>query len=232
MTKKKITVALDGHASTGKSTLAKAIAKTLGYTYIDSGAMYRAVAYFVLQNKLTNPDGLPDADALASKIDTLQIDFRPISGMETPVIHLNGQCIESEIRNMEVSKMVSEVAVLGFVRRALVRQQQEMGKSGGVVMDGRDIGTVVFPNAELKIYMTASPEIRAQRRFAELEAKGQQVTFEEILQNVNHRDHLDATRAESPLKPASDSRLLDNSHMSREEQLDIALAWAKEVMHK
>jgi CMP/dCMP kinase len=163
MPNKRITIALDGHSSTGKSTLAKALAHNLDYTYIDTGAMYRAVAYLVRQHQLLLANGTPDADALRKLLPTITIDFRNAPGHQTPVVHLNGLCIEPEIRTMEVSNLVSHVATLDFVREALVKQQQEMGKAGGVVMDGRDIGTVVFPKAELKIFMTASSDIRAKK---------------------------------------------------------------------
>jgi cytidylate kinase len=232
MSNKRITIALDGHSSTGKSTLAKALAHNLDYTYIDTGAMYRAVAYLVHRHHLLLPNGKPDRDALKKLLPSNTIDFRSAPGYQMPVVHLNGLCIEPEIRTMEVSNLVSHVATLDFVREALVKQQQEMGKAGGVVMDGRDIGTVVFPKAELKIFMTASSEIRAKRRWEELRDTQPHVTYQEVLENVTSRDHIDSTRDVSPLRQAPDARVLDNSHMTREAQLQTALDWAKAVISK
>ncbi|MCL1943498.1 MAG: (d)CMP kinase [Candidatus Azobacteroides sp.] len=214
---KKITIAIDGFSSCGKSTMAKYLAKKTGYIYIDTGAMYRAVTLFCIQNGWIK-NGLPDEEKLREQIETIHITFvlNPDTGL--PETYLNGKNVEREIRSMSVSDLVSPVSAIGFVRKAMVKQQQEMGKSKGVVLDGRDIGTVVFPDAELKIFMTASPEIRAQRRYDELKGKGEDVCFEEILENVKKRDHIDQTRAESPLQKAGDAIVLDNTNLNVEEQ--------------
>ena len=214
---KKIIIAIDGVSSTGKSTMAKDLAKELGYTYIDTGAMYRAVTLYSLQQKLQEAMG--DID--------ISFRFNPETGR--PDTYLNGVKVEKEIRGMEVANRVSPIAALGFVRRAMVAKQQEMGKAKGIVMDGRDIGTVVFPDAELKIYVTASPEVRAQRRLDELKAKGEAASFEEVLENVKTRDHIDMTRAESPLRKADDALELDNSHMTIAEQKAWLLEQYKKV---
>lgn len=213
-----IIVAIDGHSSCGKSTVAKEIAAKFNLTYIDTGAMYRAVTYYALQNGIIQ-EGLIDTDKLASFIDNIHIQLKRDSLSGNVVTYLNGENVESAIRSLEVSNHVSGISALSFVRKRLVQLQQEMGQQGGVVLDGRDIGTVVFPNAELKIFMTASPEIRAKRRFDEMIQKGEQVDFESVLQNVISRDHIDSTRAESPLKKADDAQVLDNSHLTREDQL-------------
>lgn len=213
-----IIVAIDGHSSCGKSTVAKEIAAKFNLTYIDTGAMYRAVTYYALQNGIIQ-EGLIDTDKLASSIDNIHIQLKRDSLSGNVVTYLNGENVESAIRSLEVSNHVSGISALSFVRKRLVQLQQEMGQQGGVVLDGRDIGTVVFPNAELKIFMTASPEIRAKRRFDEMIQKGEQVDFESVLQNVISRDHIDSTRAESPLKKADDAQVLDNSHLTREDQL-------------
>lgn len=214
---KKIVIAIDGHSSSGKSTMAKDLAKEIGYTYIDTGAMYRAVTLYSLQHGFFDGDKIKE-DELESVIDNIDITFRfnPTTGRADT--YLNGVNVEQEIRGMEVSNHVSPVAALGFVRRALVAKQQEMGKAKGIVMDGRDIGTVVFPDAELKLFVTASPEVRAQRRVDELVAKGMPASYDEVLENVKRRDHIDSTRAESPLRQADDALVLDNSNMSIEEQ--------------
>jgi cytidylate kinase len=214
---KKIIIAIDGHSSSGKSTMAKNLAKKIGYTYIDSGAMYRAVTLFCLRNGLIT-DGKVDEEALKKGLPSLDISFRPNAATCRPDTLLNGEVIEKEIRGMSVSENVSTIATLGFVRRALVEKQQAMGVNKGVVMDGRDIGTVVFPKAELKIFVTASPEVRAQRRVDELNAKGQPASYEEVLANVKKRDFIDSTRSDSPLRKADDAKLLDNSDMSPEQQ--------------
>ncbi len=213
-----IIVAIDGHSSCGKSTVAKEIAAKFNLTYIDTGAMYRVVTYYALQNGIIQ-EGLIDTDKLASSIDNIHIQLKRDSLSGNVVTYLNGENVESAIRSLEVSNHVSGISALSFVRKRLVQLQQEMGQQGGVVLDGRDIGTVVFPNAELKIFMTASPEIRAKRRFDEMIQKGEQVDFESVLQNVISRDHIDSTRAESPLKKADDAQVLDNSHLTREDQL-------------
>ena len=214
---KKIIIAIDGHSSSGKSTMAKNLAKKIGYTYIDSGAMYRAVTLCCLRNGLIT-DGKVDEEALKKGLPSLDISFRPNAATGRPDTLLNGEVIEKEIRGMSVSENVSTIATLGFVRRALVEKQQAMGVNKGVVMDGRDIGTVVFPKAELKIFVTASPEVRAQRRVDELNAKGQPASYEEVLANVKKRDFIDSTRSDSPLRKADDAKLLDNSDMSPEQQ--------------
>lgn len=215
----KIIIAIDGHSSCGKSTLAKDLSRMLQLTYIDTGAMYRAVTLFALRNNLI-VNGVVDAPALQSRIGEISIELikNPITTkVET---HLNGENVENEIRTLEVSSHVSAVSTLAFVRKRLVELQQQMGEKGGIVMDGRDIGTVVFPNADLKLFMTASPEIRAKRRFDEMIQKGEEVTFDEILENVKTRDHIDSTRTESPLKKADDALVLDNSHITPQQQLD------------
>ena len=214
---KKITIAIDGYSSCGKSTMAKDLAREIGYIYIDSGAMYRAVTLFCLENHLFTEEGI-DREALEKRMSEINISFQLNPETQRPVTYLNGANVEERIRTMEVSSHVSPVAALGFVREAMVRLQQEMGKAKGIVMDGRDIGTVVFPDAELKIFVTASAEIRAQRRYDELTAKGQEVSFEEILKNVKERDYIDQNRAVSPLRQAEDAILLDNSHLTIEEQ--------------
>ena len=214
---KKITIAIDGYSSCGKSTMAKDLAREIGYIYIDSGAMYRAVTLFCLENHLFTEEGI-DREALEKRMSEINISFQLNPETQRPVTYLNGANVEERIRTMEVSSHVSPVAALGFVREAMVRLQQEMGKAKGIVMDGRDISTVVFPDAELKIFVTASAEIRAQRRYDELTAKGQEVSFEEILKNVKERDYIDQNRAVSPLRQAEDAILLDNSHLTIEEQ--------------
>jgi cytidylate kinase len=214
---KKIIIAIDGHSSSGKSTMAKELAKTIGYVYIDTGAMYRAVTLYCLRNGLFEGDTLA-VERLRSAIDSIRISFKLNPQTGRPDTCLNGEIVEREIRSMEVSNKVSPVSTLAFVRKAMVAQQQAMGKDKGIVMDGRDIGTVVFPQAELKIFVTASPEVRAERRLEELLAGGEQATFEEVYQNVVTRDHIDSTREESPLKQAADAIVLDNSAMSIEEQ--------------
>lgn len=219
MERKRIIIAIDGFSSTGKSTMAKALARRIGYAYIDTGAMYRAVTLFALDNGLTNGDGTVNETALTARLGEIAITFNvnPTTGQSET--YLNGQCVEREIRSMRVSSMVSQVAKIAAVRRALVAQQQAMGRSKGIVMDGRDIGTVVFPDAEMKVYVTASAETRAHRRHDELVAKGDtSTTYEEVLHNVMERDRIDTTRAESPLRKADDAYTLDNSHMTIAEQ--------------
>ena len=224
MASQKIIIAIDGFSSCGKSTLAKAMAKNLEYVFIDTGAMYRAVALFFLRAGIDFDNTLDIADAL-NKI-TLQFKYNPATLQSD--MYLNEENVEQEIREMRVSQKVSEVAAIALVRDFAVAQQQAMGESKGIVMDGRDIGTVVFPKAELKIFVTASPEIRVQRRFLELSAKNPAITVEEIAENLQHRDLIDTTREHSPLKQADDALVLDNSNISREEQLTIALQWAQE----
>ncbi|MDD4513934.1 (d)CMP kinase [Massilibacteroides sp.] len=214
---KKIVIAIDGFSSCGKSTMAKDLAKEIGYTYIDTGAMYRAVTLYSLENGII-ADNKIDGERLKSEIDKIKIGFKNNPNTGKPETYLNEINVETEIRKMEVANWVSPIATIGFVRHALVALQQKMGKEKGIVMDGRDIGTVVFPNAELKIFVTASPEIRAQRRVDELKSKGEKVSFEEVLENVKTRDHIDSTRKESPLKQAPDAIVLDNSEMTIAEQ--------------
>ena len=214
---KKITIAIDGYSSCGKSTMAKDLAREIGYIYIDSGAMYRAVTLYCLDNGIFTEAGI-DVERLKKEILNLSISFQLNPETQRPITCLNGVNVEDRIRTMEVSSHVSPIAALGFVREELVKQQQEMGKAKGIVMDGRDIGTVVFPDAELKIFVTASAEIRAQRRYDELRAKGQEASYEEILANVKERDHIDMNREVSPLRQAADAILLDNSQLTIEEQ--------------
>ena len=214
---KKITIAIDGYSSCGKSTMAKDLAREIGYIYIDSGAMYRAVTLYCLDKGIFTEAGI-DVERLKKEILNLSISFQLNPETQRPITCLNGVNVEDRIRTMEVSSHVSPIAALGFVREALVKQQQEMGKAKGIVMDGRDIGTVVFPDAELKIFVTASAEIRAQRRYDELRAKGQEASYEEILANVKERDHIDMNREVSPLRQAADAILLDNSQLTIEEQ--------------
>jgi cytidylate kinase len=221
---KKITIAIDGFSSTGKSTLAKQLAQQLGYIYVDTGAMYRAVTLYAMQHGFVSPNHL-DAEGVTANLDKITLHFVFNSELGYGEMYLNGVNVEREIRTLEVSSLVSKVAEISSVRAKLVEQQQAMGKEKGVVMDGRDIGTVVFPDAALKIYMTASPATRAQRRFAELQAKGDSVTYEEVLQNVNQRDYIDTHRADSPLVKADDAIELDNSNLGREEQLQLVLEW-------
>jgi cytidylate kinase len=214
---KKITIAIDGYSSCGKSTMAKDLAREIGYIYIDSGAMYRAVTLYSLRHGFFTPQGI-DEEALRQALPNVHISFQLNPETGRPMTYLNGENVENEIRTMEVSGHVSPIAALGFVREALVSQQQAMGREKGIVMDGRDIGTVVFPDAELKVFVTASPQIRAQRRYDELKAKGQEASFEEILHNVEERDRIDRSRAVSPLRQAEDALLLDNSHLTIAEQ--------------
>ena len=214
---KKITIAIDGYSSCGKSTMAKDLAREVGYIYIDSGAMYRAVTLYCLENGLFTNEGI-DTERLEAAMPDICISFELDPQTQRPITFLNGQNVEDRIRTMEVSNHVSPVAALPFVRKALVNLQQDMGRAKGIVMDGRDIGTAVFPDAELKIFVIASAEIRAQRRYDELKAKGQEVSFEEILTNVKERDYIDQNREVSPLRQAEDALLLDNSNLTIAEQ--------------
>ncbi len=220
---KKIVIAIDGHSSSGKSTMAKELAQEIGYVYIDTGAMYRAVTLYALRQGYIQGNSINEK-ALEADMPRLSITFQSNPGTGKSDTFLNGEDVEKEIRGMEVANKVSLVASLGFVRKAMVAQQQAMGKEKGIVMDGRDIGTVVFPHAELKLFITASPEVRAQRRVDELLAKGEKVSYEEVLENVKKRDFIDSTREESPLRKADDAIVLDNSNMSRAEQK----AWLRE----
>lgn len=218
MDKKRIIIAIDGHSSCGKSTFAKAIAARLGYIFIDTGAMYRAVTLYALENGAI-VNGIVDEERVEAMLGDIDIDFRFNAERGASDIYVNGDLVEGKIRTIEVSNCVSPVSSIGAVRHKLVAIQQQMGRKGGVVMDGRDIGTVVFPDAELKIYMTADAMVRAARRFKELTAKGDNVTLEQIYDNVVSRDKADMTRAISPLRKAEDAIVLDNSHMSVEEQM-------------
>ena len=224
---KKITIAIDGFSSCGKSTMAKDLAREVGYIYIDSGAMYRAVTLYSIENGIFDGDVI-DTEKLKKAIKDIQISFRPNPETGRPDTYLNGVNVENKIRTMGVSSKVSPISALDCVREAMVAQQQAMGKEKGIVMDGRDIGTTVFPDAELKIFVTATPEIRAQRRFDELKAKGQEGSFEEILENVKQRDYIDQHREVSPLRKADDALLLDNSNLSIEQQKE----WLSEQFGK
>ena len=214
---KKITIAIDGHSSCGKSTMAKDLAREVGYVYVDTGAMYRSVTLFALRNGLFTADGI-DEETLRQRMPEIKISFKFNAETGRPDTYLHGELVEQEIRTMEVSNHVSPIATLGFVREAMVAQQQQMGKDKGVVMDGRDIGTVVFPDAELKVFVTASAEVRAQRRYDELKGKGMEADYDEILKNVQERDYIDSHREVSPLKKADDAIELDNSNMTIAEQ--------------
>lgn len=224
---KKIVIAIDGFSSCGKSTMAKDLAREIGYTYIDSGAMYRAVTLYSIQQGFFDGNAL-DADKLKAAIQGIVISmrFNPVTGR--PDTYLNGVNVEKEIRTMEVASRVSLVAALPFVRHAMVPQQQKMGEEKGIVMDGRDVGTMVFPSAELKVFVTASPEVRARRRLDEMKAKGESASFEEVLENVKTRDHIDSTRTEGPLRQAEDALVLDNSDLTIAEQK----AWLQEQYNK
>ena len=228
---KKITIAIDGHSSCGKSTMAKKLAKELGYVYVDTGAMYRAITLYALRNNLMSAETKEiNVEALQNVIKDIKIT-QSVNAEGKVETYLNGECVEGEIRQMLVSSCVSPISALGFVREQLVACQQAMGENGGIVMDGRDIGTVVFPNAELKIFVTASAEVRAQRRLAELRGKGDETTtFEEVLKNVEERDYIDSHREVSPLRQADDAKVLDNSELSFEQQDAILLSWAKEAV--
>lgn len=215
---KKITIAIDGFSSCGKSTMAKDLAREVGYIYVDTGAMYRSVTLFALRHGMFAADGSVKTDALQQALPEISISFSLNATTGRPDTYLNGECVESEIRAMEVSSHVSVIAALPFVREKLVKEQQAMGREKGIVMDGRDIGTVVFPDAELKIFVTASAEVRAQRRFDELKGKGMEANYDDILKNVEERDYIDTHRATSPLTKAADAIELDNGHMTIAEQ--------------
>ena len=218
MNMKKITIAIDGHSSCGKSTMAKDLAREVGYIYVDTGAMYRSVTLFALRHELFNADGSIKEAELQAAMPDIHISFQLNEETGRPDTYLNGERVEDTIRTLEVSNHVSPIAALPFVREALVAQQQQMGRDGGVVMDGRDIGTVVFPNAELKVFVTASAQVRAQRRYDELKAKGMPADFDDILKNVEERDYIDSHREVAPLRQAEDALVLDNSNLTREEQ--------------
>ena len=220
---KKITIAIDGHSSCGKSTMAKDLAREVGYVYVDTGAMYRSVTLYALRKGLFLEDGNIDTAALEQEMPNISISFKFNPETGRPDTYLNGECVEQEIRSLEVSNHVSPVAAIPFVRTAMVAQQQQMGKDKGVVMDGRDIGTTVFPDAELKVFVTASARVRAQRRFDELKAKGMPADFDDILKNVKERDYIDSHREVSPLSKADDAIELDNSNMTIPEQKEWLL---------
>lgn len=220
---KKITIAIDGYSSCGKSTMAKDLARETGYIYVDTGAMYRSVTLYALRNGMFSAKGEIDGEALMNAMPQINISFRLNSETGRPDTYLNGELVEKDIRTMEVSARVSPIAALPFVRQALVAQQQQMGREKGIVMDGRDIGTVVFPDAEMKVFVTAAPEVRARRRYDELKAKGMPADYDDILKNVEERDYIDTHRETSPLRRAEDALLLDNSTMTIAEQK----AWLK-----
>lgn len=215
---KKITIAIDGHSSCGKSTMAKDLAQRVGYIYVDTGAMYRSVTLYALRHSMFEADGSINTEMLKEQLPHIVITFQLNAETGRPDTYLNGECVEQLIRSLEVSNHVSPIAALPFVREAMVAQQQQMGQGGGVVMDGRDIGTVVFPDAELKIFVTASAEVRAQRRYDELLQKGMPADYDDILKNVQERDYIDSHREVGPLRQAPDALLLDNSHMTIDEQ--------------
>lgn len=214
----KIIIAIDGHSSCGKSTMAKALAQQVGYIYVDSGAMYRAVTLFALRHQLFNADGSVKAEDLQARMSDVKVHFKLDPATNLPVTYLNEERVEDEIRTLEVSQHVSPIAALPFVREAMTAAQQAMGEEKGIVMDGRDIGTAVFPHAELKIFVTASAEVRAQRRYDELQTKGLPASYDDILKNVQERDYIDSHREVSPLRQAEDALVLDNSQLTREAQ--------------
>lgn len=223
----KIVIAIDGLSSCGKSTMAKSLARNIGYLYFDSGAMYRAVALFCIEEGLVNGQSI-DTEKLRNRMSDINITFEADPVTKASVTLLNGRNVEKEIRSLQVSRIVSLVAALDFVRTGLIDRQREMGKAKGIVMDGRDIGTTVFPDAEMKVFVTASAEVRAQRRYDEMTARGENADYNEILHNVQERDHIDQTREVSPLRKADDALLLDNSNMTREEQK----AWLMEQFNR
>jgi CMP/dCMP kinase len=226
---KKITIAIDGFSSTGKSTLAKELAKKLGYVYVDTGAMYRAVTLYAMQNKFID-DAFFDKEALINSLPAIKLEFKFNPDLGFAEMYLNGANVETAIRTLEVSGFVSKVAEISQVRKKLVQQQHEMGKNKAIVMDGRDIGTVVFPDAELKIFMTSGADTRAQRRFDELQQKGEDVTYENVLKNVMERDYIDTHRQDSPLVIANDAVEIDNSYLSRKEQFDLVLELVDDIL--
>ena len=228
---KKITIAIDGYSSCGKSTMAKDLARSIGYVYIDTGAMYRAVTLYAMRHGIIH-SGSIDADRLKAEMGNINISFKLNTETGMPDTYLNGELVEREIRTLEVSNNVSPIATLAFVRAAMVCQQQAMGREKGIVMDGRDIGTTVFPDAELKIFVTASPEVRAQRRYDELKSKGMPAEYNDILANVKERDYIDSHREVSPLRQAEDAIVLDNSHMTIPEQKEWLLTKYKETVEK
>ncbi len=229
---KKITIAIDGHSSCGKSTMAKDLAKEVGYIYVDTGAMYRTVTLYCMRNNLFDAQGDVLVDKLQAEMPNIKVSFKFNEETGRPDAYLNGELVEKVIRSIEVSNHVSKVAAIGFVREAMVDQQREMGKEKGIVMDGRDIGTTVFPDAELKIFVTASAEVRAKRRYDELQAKGMPADFDEILKNVQERDYIDSHREVSPLRQADDAILLDNSDMTIPEQKEWLRNKFNEIVNK
>ena len=229
---KKIVIAIDGYSSCGKSTMAKNLARQLGYVYVDTGAMYRAVTLYALHHQLFEADGEVDAASLQQAMPDIRISFQFNAQTGKPDTYLNDELVEQEIRTMQVSERVSKIAALPFVRTALVAQQQRMGKDKGIVMDGRDIGTVVFPHAELKIFVTASAEVRAQRRYDELQQKGMPARYDDILKNVQERDYIDSHREVSPLRKADDAIELDNSNLTIDEQQQWLLQQVDKVLQQ
>ncbi len=229
---KKIVIAIDGYSSCGKSTMAKNLARQLGYVYVDTGAMYRAVTLYALRHQLFKSDGEVDAASLQQVMPDIRISFQFNAQTGKPDTYLNDELVEQEIRTMRVSERVSKIAALPFVRTALVAQQQRMGKDKGIVMDGRDIGTVVFPHAELKIFVTASAEVRAQRRYDELQQKGMPARYDDILKNVQERDYIDSHREVSPLRKADDAIELDNSNLTIDEQQQWLLQQVDKVLQQ
>jgi cytidylate kinase len=225
MSKKKITIAIDGFSSTGKSTIAKKLAQALSYVYVDTGAMYRAVTLYALNNNLVE-----DRDQLVANLPNINLSFTYNKALGFAEMYLNGENVEKEIRTLKISKYVSNVSAISEVRKKLVEQQRQIGKDKGIVMDGRDIGTVVFPDAELKFFLTASPEVRAHRRYKELLDRGEDVRYEEVLKNVQNRDYIDSHRVDSPLKKATDAIEIDNSNMSLDEQLERILDYAQRII--
>ena len=223
-----ITIAIDGFSSTGKSTLAKQLAKTLGYVFVDTGAMYRGITLYAIQNQIIS-DAFFDIDLLKNSLSDIKLHFQFNEQLGFSELFLNDKNVETAIRTMEVSNFVSKIAEISEVRAKLVQQQQQMGQNKGIVMDGRDIGTVVFPEAELKIFMTASPEVRAQRRFDELSASDPTISFESVFENVQKRDYIDSHRTDSPLKMAADAIEIDNSYLTRQEQFDLVLELVTEI---
>lgn len=226
---KKITIAIDGFSSTGKSTIAKQLAKHLNYVYVDTGAMYRAVTLYAIDNNIVSKDSF-DKQSIIDNLNNIELKFIFNDKLGFGEIYLNGENVEHRIRTMEISSLVSHIAKIPEVREQLVEQQQQFGKDKGVVMDGRDIGTVVFPDAELKFFMTSSAETRAQRRYDELISLGQDAKFDEVLQNIKERDYLDVNRKDSPLEKAADAIEIDNSHLTREEQFEKVLGFVKQLL--
>lgn len=228
---KKITIAIDGYSSTGKSTIAKRLAKTLNYVYVDTGAMYRAVSFYALSNGLFIGQKL-EKDRLVEKLDSIELEFKLNSNTGDPQIYLNGDLVEKQIRTLEVSNVVSEVATISEVRHKLVEQQQAMGKNKGIVMDGRDVGTVIFPDAELKLFMTASADVRAERRYLELKERGDEVSYKAVLENVQKRDLIDTTRKDSPLVKADGAIEIDSTHLNLEETFDRCLELINQTLNQ